>query len=339
MLGVLCRVDSSGLAVQTQLMVDLLNPDVVVYVDMGSANRGPVHRLNHPNSMWAPGQNSALTGQTVARFLRDCDTVWTAESLYWTSLPRRLRRTRICVTANPELWRPSGEANVDAVFPTVWHADGRPVVPHPFPAGRPNFDRVAAGNLARQGPARRVLHVAAPAMLDRNGTDPLLAALRLYRGPPFTLVVAGAGLPSTFDVPRRVGDVTVERLAPVVDHADMYVDADLYVGPRRYAGLHLPAGEAAAAGVPVLMSAVSPQDSWGGVDASIVCGRGEFHAMRGGRFRVAVPDPASIAARLAAYTSDDGSCREGWQRAASLWAFRGSWDHVAPSWNHWLRRP
>lgn len=348
--GVLARVDSSGLGNQARLIVDLLQPDAVVAVDMGKTNRGPVHRIDHPNVLRATfqGADQARTSQQVARFLGGCDVVWTAESWYWTALPRRIRPARLCVTANPELWRPTGDRNVHAVGPTSWLADRLKldVVPHPIPVGVEAFDLLAASNLSRPGPARRILHMAAPAMLDRNGSEALMAALSLYDGPPFTLVVGGSrfsgrsalqrGLDTSIVWPTRIGPVTVEQLPMVEDHAAMYADVDLLVIPRRYAGLCLPAQEAAAAGVPVLMSSLAPQTGWSGVDSSIVCGSGRPVQMRGGRFRVAEPRPQSIAERLRAYTSDQGETRRAWQEAACEWAVEGDWAHVRPLWDAWL---
>lgn len=335
--GVLIRADASGLGTQSRWVARLLQPRAAVVVDMGHLSRGPTVEVEHPNLLTVPyGRDQS---RQIAAHFSECDTVWTAEALYFTALPRRLARKRVCVHANPELYVPTRDRNIVPALPTAWRAEalGFPVVRHPSPVGDPVFAEVAAANRARGGPARRILHIAAPAMLDRNGTDALMAGLRLYDGPPFTLVVAGAGLDGRkqISLPRRVRDVTVERVAPVVENVDLYRDVDLLVLPRRYAGQCLPAAEAAAAGVPVLMSAVPPQDGWPGVDASIVCGRGQVHPMRGGRFTVHQPDPRSLAQRLLTYTSEP-EVRARWQTEAMAWAWDNRWEMVEPEWRAWL---
>ena len=94
--------------------------------------------------------------------------------------------------------------------------------------------------------------------------------------------------------------------------------------------------EAASAGVPVLMTDLSPQDEWSGVDSSINASKGQVHVMRGGKFHVAEPNPRSIAEALLRYTSDDGEHRHAWQQAASEWAVAGSWGNVKDRWLDWL---
>ncbi len=351
-LGVIARTDQSGLGIQSRLVVDLLQPDRVVTVDMGKHNRGAPVTIDHPNLLAASWNDPRRPniGVEVTSFLKGCTAVYAAESFYWTALPRRLPRTRFCVAANMELWRDLGERNVCPSLPTTWLAQRHPtypVVPHPTPVGVPAFDALAADNLARTGPARTVLHMAAPAMLDRNGSQAMLASLRFYKGPAFTLLVGGStfagnpqavrrGVDSSLVWPKRVKNVRIKVLPAVEDHADLYRNVDLMVIPRRYAGQSLPSSEAAAAGVPVLMTDLSPQDEWSGVDSSIRASKGQVHVMRGGKFHVAEPDPRSIAEQVTRYTSDDGEHRHAWQQAASEWAVAGSWGNVKDRWLDWL---
>lgn len=349
--GALCRVDSSGLGVQGRWVTHLLQPEAVVAVSMGQSNRGPVHDIDHPNVLHATwdARGQVDGARKVASHFSGCDVVWSAETGYWTALPRRLGRTPLCLHINLELWVDSRERNVRPALPTSWMAEGKryPVIPHPSPVGDPVFAEISAANIARPGPARRVLHMAAPAMLDRNGSQAMLAALSHYKGPPFTLVVGGStfagnraavrrGVDSRMVWPRQVGNVTVEVLPALTDHRDLYRDVDLLVIPRRYAGQSLPASEAAAAGVPVLMTDVAPQDGWDGVDSSISCVGGRVHSMRGGQFTVHEPDPRSIATCLAAYTGDGGQSRHGWRARAMKWAVANRWDAVKPLWDEWL---
>lgn len=351
MLGLILRLDASGLGSQSRLMLDLLDPAAVVAVDMGADSRGPT--VPPPDGALVLGHRpgkSIDAARQAARHLSGCDAVWSPESPYWPRLPRMLDG-RMHLTVNPELWRDLGD-RCKIALPTTWHSMqlGYPVVPHPTPFDQPGWADVRQANESRVGPARRVLHIAAPAFHDRNGTDAVLQGLAGYAGPGFTLLVAGAGLdkptrgrpvpglplPATLG---RDGQIRVERVGEVADRLDLYRDVDLLVLPRRYAGLCLPAQEAASAGVPVLMSDLDPQDGWSGVDSSIRCGRGHVVPMRGGRFRVAHPDPRSLAQRVWAYTQDDGAVRGRWQLQAVAWALAGSWPHVSDDWTRWLTAP
>lgn len=357
-LAVIARIDRGGLAAQTQQMARLLQPSKVLAVSLGTKSRGPDA---DPDTLdFGDAQVCHVTfgaqdpeGQRKAvRFLRDAQVCYSAEALYWGALDRQCRRTTFHVHANPEINTKAWGQNVVPALPSSWHASmfpRWPVVPHPTPWDEPAFVALRAENVERGGRAFTVLHVAAPAMLDRNGTDALKDGLACYDGPPFTLRVAGSGLdtptrgrPNTdLGLPTQTGkrgQVDVQRVAEVADRADLYRGADLLVIPRRYGGQCLTATEAAAAGVPVLMSNVDPQDQWTGVDSSVKVRRGSVARMQGGRFRVADPVAESVAERLACFTSDDGTHRGRWQQEALGWAGGLAWPAVRDQWESWFGR-
>lgn len=344
-LGIVTRTDAGGLSAQGQQMIDLLNPDKVVCVDAGSAGRGPSQPpdavLRHPDRAIQVTVGGDGLRQAVD-WLRGCEAVWTPEGFPWLGMPRKASARGIALRchANPELflWSRSDEG-VSFALPTVWEQErmGLPVVPHPTPVGDRLFDVLAEANAAKTGPVERVLHVAAPAMLDRNGTQVVLDACRAYTGAPFTLVVAGSGLTGrhAFDLPDKIGAVTVERLPELVDRHAMYDDVDLLVLPRRYGGLCLVAFEAAAAGVPVVMPDLSPQNTWSGVATFPVGSAHHVEPMRGGRFHVHEPDPDALAGMLDACTAKP-SLRAVWSDRAREWAESLSWPHVRRVWETWL---
>lgn len=344
-LGILTRTDAGGLSAQGQQMVDLLNPDKVVCVDAGTAGRGPSQPpeavLRHPDraiqvTLGGDGLRQAID------WLRGCEAVWTPEGFPWLGMARKATGKGMALRchANPELflWSRSDEG-VSFALPTVWEQErmGLPVVPHPTPVGDPMFDALAEANATKTGPVQRVLHVAAPAMLDRNGTQVVLDACRAYKGPPFTLVVAGSGLTGrhAFDLPERIGPVTVERLPELADRHAMYADVDLLVLPRRYGGLCLVAYEAAAAGIPVVMPDLSPQSTWSGVVTFPTLPAHHVESMRGGRFQVHEPDPHALADVLQTVASIP-TPRALWSDEARQWAESLSWPHVRQAWDAWL---
>lgn len=344
-LGIVTRTDAGGLSAQGQQMVDLLNPDKVVCVDAGSAGRGPSQPpeavLAHPDRAIQVTVGGDGLRQAVD-WLRGCEAVWTPEGFPWLGMARKAtgRGMALRCHANPELflWSRSDEG-VSFALPTVWEQErmGLPVVPHPTPVGDPLFDQLAAVNAAKTGPVERVLHVAAPAMLDRNGTQVVLDACRAYAGAPFTLVVAGSGLTGrhAFDLPESIGRVTIERLPEQTDRHAMYADADMLVLPRRYGGLCLVAYEAAAAGLPVVMPDLSPQDSWSGVVTFPTLPAHHVESMRGGRFQVHEPDPQALATHLAAYTAHPTLVMD-LRAQARQWAESLSWPNVRRAWHDWL---
>ena len=343
-LATFVRLDQGGLAAQSQQMTDLLRPEKVVCVDMGTKGRGPAQDPAdlewHGADVLHVGASAGGSMRDVVDFLRGIGALWSAESLYWMGLPRKLQTRGVAmrVHTNPELAFHL-DPEVSHALPTVWEQErmGLPVVPHPTPVGDPVFDELAKANAAKTGPVERVLHVAAPAMLDRNGTQVVLDACRAYAGPPFTLVVAGSGLTGrhAFDLPESIGRVTIERLPEQTDRHAMYADVDLLVLPRRYGGLCLVAYEAAAAGLPVVMPDLSPQDSWSGVRTFPTLPAHHVESMRGGRFQVHEPDPEALAVHLAAYTAHPTLVMD-LRAQARQWAEGLSWPNVRQAWHDWL---
>jgi glycosyltransferase involved in cell wall biosynthesis len=175
-------------------------------------------------------------------------------------------------------------------------------------------------------------HPVAPAMLDRNGTKVVLDALR-HVTEPCRVVFRSPGQPSPWSDPSRlIGAVEALWLDQDVP---MYWDAyppetDVLVMPRRYGGLCLPVLEAAAQGIPALMTDLSPQASWPGVHRVAPVAE-RSHSMKGGEFPVWDTNPKHLARAM------DQLCREP-ERVAKLsdaayeWAWANSWTELLPVW-------
>jgi glycosyltransferase involved in cell wall biosynthesis len=105
--------------------------------------------------------------------------------------------------------------------------------------------------------ARTFIHIAGrPAVHDRNGTYTFLNAIQLSEG-------ALKGIVYTQN--RELAD-DIKRDFPMVkvvvnlhNYAEMYKKGAVLVLPRKYGGNCLPLNEALAAGMPVIMSRLSPQ--------------------------------------------------------------------------------
>lgn len=331
--GVIARMDRSGLAQQTRAIARLLPADVIVAIDMGHRARGPQTPIPGAVTLCprdtCPDEPHAVDAGAAFEAFAGCDVVWTAETPYWPNLPIALAGigTRTVVTANPELLRPTPHATT--VLPTSWHAErlGLPVVPHPAPVG--DIPVIAPPEVAR-----RFLHVGAPAMRDRNGTDVVLRACELYRGPTIAVVLAGEGI-AWVNIPHHSPNVILTTTAPVGDWQDLYTHGDVLLLPRRYGGLCLPALEAAAAGMSIVMTDLAPQSGWSGVDSCVSAAPGPMVPMAGGNFDVARPDPQSLADAMLAYASSPARMAAG-ARQASRWAASLAWPEVEPLWREVL---
>ncbi len=292
--GLIGRADDGGLGNQTVELARHVPPDRVLVVNPGGRrNRGRMRldRYGHVDDLEV-FDGDVLDVATIARFLDGLDTVVTVECWYSPLLVGRARNrgVRTVVQANPELLVDAADSDL-IVLPTPWEAHrvrSHRLLPVPI-AG----DRFTAPDRGGR-PARTIYHPAAPAMLDRNGTDSLLQALRYARTPFRVLISGGRDLPST------VGMCTIERLDPVDDYWDAYPpEADLMVLPRRYGGLSLSMQEAAAVGLPTVSLDLEPQRRW--LDpAGLVAASVDRQAvpMRGGRFDVWTCHPRALAHRL-----------------------------------------
>lgn len=259
-LGLLgARADRGGLASMTAEFARHLQPDRILGIDLGSRGRGP--------SDWSvydgfdltvnDGMDSDLPASTVTRFLDGLDVVYLAETGYRADVASLARTAGVATVlhAMPELWR-ADHAPPDVVWaPTGWHLDWLPAATRimPVPVARDRLPYRAR----RQ--AATLLHISAPAMVDRNGSRLLRLALPHIRK-PCRLLVSG---PAVGIFPSQVGQVTVERAAPAGHYWDAYPDqADILILPRRYGGLSLPMQEAASLGLPIVTLDLDPQNRW-----------------------------------------------------------------------------
>ncbi len=264
-IGLIARCERArGLAIQSRNFYDHMPVDRVLLVRMPTPDCD-----ERPD--WYPGatQLPSLPGHTLDRaaveaWMEGLDVVFTVETPYDWSLPHWARRmgVKTIIQGNPEFVRhgqPEYEhhAHPDAWWwPTSWRLDQLPlgrVMPVPMPdvVSAQARDPHAAGPL-------RAFHVTGKrAFGDRNGTDVVINALRaLGRDVEFTMFGLDHCLPP-IDTARSQVQLTV-RNEGVEDRWEMYDDQHLLVLPRRYAGLCLPALEAAAAGCAVMMTGCSP---------------------------------------------------------------------------------
>jgi glycosyltransferase involved in cell wall biosynthesis len=214
----------------------------------------------------------------------------------------------------PEMgWEPA-----DLVLaPTSWRLDMLPdaqVLPVPIARDRLPYRQ-------RDG-VDTLYHIASNAFHDRNGTDLVLAALEHMRSSCRLLIRTPADVTKT----ERIGPVHVEWVGH--HHGPYYEwpDVDLFVLPRRFAGLCLPMQEAFSLGVPVVTLDIAPQNEW---PASLIPAHriAKRVHMKGGPVDIYGCDPEHLAARIDHLISNP-------DEVADLSARGDAWAETL-AWEHW----
>lgn len=332
-LGVIARSEARGLANQSHEVCKHLDPERVLLIDPGPDRRFTQHpeRYVDWDTTTVRWTNGRLDERTVRPWLGGLSVVYTAETPYDERLPQWAAEAGcgVVVHANPEFLNSrDAKAPVTWWAATPWRLEHLPartrVVPMPAPEAP-----------YRTEPSDRVrfLHVAGwPAVSDRNGTGFVAEAAGHMRS-DVTVVIRGQH--RDIDRYRRhTPRLTVES-GCVPDHWDLYRDADVLVMPRRFGGLCLPALEALAVGLPVVMSDCSPNEVWPGPrvptssTGSVMtrCGPVELHDV----------DPLYMAAQLDSLATNPDILTKARQEAAE-WAAANTWDALKPMWLDELAR-
>jgi len=271
--GVVARADNRGLGNVTWEAARHLAPEGILVVQMSGAQQF---------GGWHPDRFTDLAPRVaVARFdghgfvnevevrqwLEGLDVIYTAETAYdwrlieWAHdqsvgtvvhvMPEFFKHTLLPGLPKPRAWW----------APTPWRLDKLPpdtrLVPVPVA-----LDRFPDAYEPYTGGPLRVLHPAGKlAMGDRNGTRLLLAVLRRARRPmEVTILSQDGAVPAYRQTSRAVTLNVVQGDRP--HYWDGYYGHHLCVIPRQYGGLCLPAQEAAAAGLPLLMTDCEPNRSF-----------------------------------------------------------------------------
>jgi hypothetical protein len=267
-LGLVAFCSPTGLGYQTRAIHQHLKPAKTMVVDLSSYNGMPLHPDWYPDA-WRFVRGFP-TDQDCDEFLDGLDSVIVCE----TPLNYRLfaaaekRGVRTILQANPEFCdyltsSPPPRPTLIGL-PSTWMEDeirhavpGIPVEALPVPIDLSALPQRAITE------ARRFIHIAGrPAAHDRNGTLDFIAAARIAaRSMPGAEFIIFCQTP-TDEISRALLGAPITLVGAVSDPTEMYREADILVLPRRYGGLCLPAQEAVGSGIPVLMPAISPNNSW-----------------------------------------------------------------------------
>lgn len=326
-LGMIARADRGGLSAVTYEVWRHLKPAKVLLMDLGLAARGGATDLSRFDADWCEVTvTSHKRGSfEIDRFIESLDALYSAETVYEDRIYSVARGFR-CATAlhvMPELFGAVDRMATDLWLPTSWEVDRI----HPRAISMPMPVALDVWPYRRRKKLDTMFTTTGEAMLDRNGWEIIKASLPLI-GTPVRLLWRG-GLEGDTK-PYTVGNVTVQWLPPVERYEDVIPDeADLLLMPRRYGGLCLPVQEAAARGIPSVMTDLSPQSGW--PVFKIPATEQRKIKMKGGMFPVYEFAPYLLA-RLIERLVDTPAEMDAGSLAAREWAEKLSWDEQLPKW-------
>ncbi len=343
--GALCRADKTGLGTQTHGFWKHMKPHRTLVVDLshcsGQAPDLSMYAGDPGVSVWANRTYPSIApthDPVIEAFLNDVDVVFGCETFYNSWFLQRARELgkRSILQPNYEFleWLLHPELAEPDVFalPSPWHRaeiqaalPGRDIRDLPVPVDR----NLLPFRLRDEG-LRTILHTAGtPAMEDRNGTLLLIEAMHHVRSPVHCIIHTQKplGAPS---VPPNVEI----RNATVPRYWDLYAEGDLFVMPRKFGGLCLPMNEALSVGMPVLMTAVCPQDLVLPPDL-LVPATLRTEIMTRAMIGVYEADPVVLAERIDWFYEHPYRLSElsAWSGA---WAKRHSWDALRPAYEEVL---
>lgn len=329
--SLIARGDRGGLGSQTTELHRHLHPAKTLVMDCGDA-RGPTSLKEFTHGQVRINVGPVIEDANLTWLLEDVDVLFTVECDYADrrnklNLWGRAREAgvRTILQANPELMRKRYKADVITV-PTTWEKSRLPGPVHiPMPVAR---DRLP---FRQRTSARTFLHVAAPAMADRNGTQLVAEAIRHLESD--CRVIFRGDLSQLNHVQRHI----IERDERVVlddssceNYWECWADeVDVLVLPRRYGGLCLPVQEAASLGIPALMTGIPPQCDWPGV-TGVRSSATEQLACIGGEFPRYAARPQTLAQQMDLLTVSEDRVAS-LSHAAGEWAQSISWERLLPA--------
>lgn len=266
-LGMIVRMDNSGLGNQTRELVSMLNPDKLLIIDSTPFNRSEQHPEWYEK--YDTITNSGfLSDQTVINFLDGIDTIFSCEIFYSDNLVSlaRDRGVKTILQYNYEFIdyfnNPTYPLPDYLLAPSVWNIDEiknnfghkTKLIYLPPTMDHKQFKENLKINSSKIH--KRVLHVAGqPAYLDRNGTELVIEMLKYSKADYQLVIKSQAPLNIPCEDPRVIFEVD-----NVKNRLDLYKEFDAMILPRRYGGLCLPMNEALFSGLPVFMTDISPNN-------------------------------------------------------------------------------
>lgn len=236
-LGLLVRKDATGLGYQSQALQTMLKPEKVLYIENGE---------------------DIPSFAQYEEFLKDIDVMLTCETPYVYEAWNWARIAGVKTFCQPNweffdgLIQPNMPHPDKYLIPSYWHLED-------FQAMFPNAEYLPPPSLEiptveHQGKPKFSHIIGSNAIYDRNGWALVREALQFTKS-DFELTVFSQ-VPITGLADPRVK----YNIFSVESNAELYRGFDGLILPRRYGGLCLPMNEALMAGMPVMMTDISPNN-------------------------------------------------------------------------------
>lgn len=268
-IALLAYATDTGLGHQTQEFYRNMKPAKTLIADLSGFNNMPLYldRFDYPSE-----NVKAVKGfpdcNAMDWLSNDVDVVFVCETPlnYCLMEKGKAKNVPVVLQYNYEFldYLQRNDIEAPAVFaaPAPWHkADVEklglaPVIDLPVPV---NTDNIKPRTIEK---CRTFVHIAGKeAAHDRNGTFSFLeAAIKTGKRYKYRLYVQNASEGLKTRLARISRDIDVEMIENTPNYTDIYQSGDVLVMPRKYGGLCLPMQEALAAGMPVIMTDVSPND-------------------------------------------------------------------------------
>lgn len=262
-IGLLAYSTDTGLGNQTYEFYKHMQPAKTIIADLSKLNGMETHHDRFPDAQIVQGVPDCNHYQWL---LEDIDLIFVCETPLNYCLFEKAKAAGVPVVLqyNYEfldyLQRPELPPPAVLAAPSWWHKEDviarniAPVIDLSVPV---NDERIRPREISQ---CRTIIHIAGKqAHMDRNGTNTFIEAANKC-GNKFKYKIYAQQLDDQTRRAIQRASVDIELIENVENYEDMYADGDVLVLPRRYGGLCLPMQEALAAGIPVIMPNISPNE-------------------------------------------------------------------------------
>lgn len=343
------RMDNSGLGIQTWQFYKHMKPAKTVVVDISDFERKPERRMKQYPDRYSGDPNVTFitgfpTNAQVAEFLEGLDVVFIAESGYGYSIyaMARQRGIKTACQYNYEFfeWKTMDVPLPDMfIAPSTWNfldvstfCDTRNPRPYHIHLHVP-VDRDDI-RLRYIDSAATFVHVAGrPADQDRNGTQTFLQAIQMSKG-DLRGIVYTQDKDLSEQITKEYPRIKVKY--NIGDYREIYKKGAVLVMPRKYGGNCLPMNEALAAGMPVIMPRIAPQDNF--LPAKWLVDAVETDIHFAPRFKIPVydVDPLALMLKMRWFASLSTEDMKKQSHMANTLADTISWDEMKPQYEEAL---
>lgn len=338
--GLVARPElNRGLGVQTASIAEHLHPDKILTVILPESGKDMSQQWAGDATVFF-NKGRFYDIESAINWAKGLDVVLSVETFYDTRFPAALPKmwTKSVLYGNPEFHAPHLFTPDAYWWPTSWLRNKitrGPIVPMGVDPGQ-----AKAAGCYDSGPLRVIHPIGRPALGDRNGTKLVLEALRFITEPVHLTITAlhscdalDAWALGQYEIGPNV-TVDVE-IGGADDRWGVYEGQHVFLLPRRYGGNCLPAQEAAACGLALLMSDCSPNAEYPGY--LMASSKHSVETMPVGQVHSWRTPPSTIGRTINHFASRrDQLCKM--QEKSLEWAAARTWDQVAPLWIEGMKK-